>query len=60
MLRWSFAFLVLALVAALFGFGGIASGAASLAKILFVVFLVLWLLSFGIGLITGKNTRQLP
>jgi len=59
MLRWSFAFLVLALVAALFGFGGIASGAASLAKILFVVFLVLWLLSFGIGLITGKNNKSL-
>ena len=60
MLRWSFAFLVLALVAALFGFGGIAAGAASLAKVLFVVFLVLWLLSFGIGLITGKSARSLP
>jgi uncharacterized membrane protein YtjA (UPF0391 family) len=60
MLRWSFAFLVLALVAAFLGFGGVVTGAASLAKVLFVVFLVLWLLSFGIGLITGKNTKPLP
>lgn len=42
MLRWSFAFLVIALVAALFGFTNIAAGAADIARILFVVFLVIW------------------
>lgn len=41
MLKWAIAFLVLALVAAFFGFGGIASGAASIGQILFVGFLVL-------------------
>ncbi len=51
MLRWSLAFLVIALVAALFGFTGIAAGAASIAKILFFVFLVL----FVIALIAGSS-----
>ncbi len=45
MLYWALVFLVLALVAGLFGFGGIASTAVGIAKILFVVFLVLFLAS---------------
>ena len=43
MLRWTITFLVIALLAAIFGFGGIAAGAASIAKIIFIVFLVLFL-----------------
>ena len=41
MLYWALMFLVVALVAALFGFGGIASTATGIAQILFVVALVL-------------------
>ena len=41
MLHYAVVFLVIALIAALFGFGGIAAGAAEIAKILFVVFLIL-------------------
>lgn len=52
MLRWSFAFLILAVVAALFGFGGISSSAAGIAKILFFVFLVALLVS----VVTGRKT----
>ena len=37
MLYWSLMFLIVALVAAVFGFGGIASTAAGIAQILFVV-----------------------
>jgi uncharacterized membrane protein YtjA (UPF0391 family) len=40
MLRWALIFLVIALVAALFGFGGIAGTAAGIAKILFIGFLI--------------------
>jgi uncharacterized membrane protein YtjA (UPF0391 family) len=40
MLQWALAFFVIALIAALFGFGGIAAGAAGIAKILFFGFLV--------------------
>jgi uncharacterized membrane protein YtjA (UPF0391 family) len=46
MLRWAVVFLVVAIVAAVFGFGGIAATATGIAKILFWVFLVLFLLSF--------------
>lgn len=45
MLRWSAVFLVIALIAALFGFTGIAAGAASIAKILFFIFLGLFVLA---------------
>ena len=49
MLRWTVTFLIIALVAALFGFGGIAAGAASIAKVLFFIFLVLFALSLVFG-----------
>ncbi len=45
MLYWTGVFLVIALVAAILGFGVIAGAAAGIAKILFVVFLVLFVLS---------------
>jgi len=46
MLRWSAIFFVIAIVAAILGFGGIAEGAASIAKVLFGVFMLLFLLTF--------------
>jgi len=54
MLRWTVIFLVIAIIAAVFGFGGIAVGAASIAKILFFIFIVLFLLS----LIFGKSATR--
>jgi uncharacterized membrane protein YtjA (UPF0391 family) len=45
MLRWALIFFVVALVAALFGFGGIAVAAAGVAKILFYLFLILFLIT---------------
>lgn len=49
MLYWAAVFFVIALLAAIFGFGGIAASAAGVAKILFFVFLILALLSFIFG-----------
>jgi uncharacterized membrane protein YtjA (UPF0391 family) len=49
MLSWALAFLVLAIIAALFGFGGVAGTAMGAAKILFFVFLVLFLVSLIFG-----------
>ena len=49
MLYWTLVFLVVALIAGLFGFGGIASASAGIAKILFGVFIVLFLLSLVFG-----------
>lgn len=45
MLNWALTFLVLALVAALFGFGGVASTAAGISKFLFMLFAVLFVVS---------------
>jgi uncharacterized membrane protein YtjA (UPF0391 family) len=49
MLYWALVFLAVALVAALFGFGGVASTAAGFAKILFFIFLILFLVSLVFG-----------
>lgn len=50
MLYWSLVFLVVAIIAALFGFGLIASAAAGIAKILFFIFLVVFVISLVMGL----------
>lgn len=54
MLRYAAAFLIIALVAALFGFTGIAAGAVEIAKILFFVFLLLFVVSLVMGLMRRK------
>lgn len=43
MLGWALTFLVVALIAGVLGFGGIAAASTGIAQILFVVFLVLFL-----------------
>jgi len=45
MLNWALTFFLVALLAAVFGFTGIALAAAGVAKILFFLFLVLFLVS---------------
>ena len=51
MLNWALMFLLVALLAAVFGFTGIAVAAAGIAKLLFVLFLVLFLASLIVGLV---------
>ena len=51
MLYYAAVFLVVALVAALFGFGGIAVGAVEIAKILFFIFVILFVVSLVVGLL---------
>ena len=50
MLNWAITFFIIAIVAALFGFSGIASGVAEIAQLLFVFFLVLFAVSLLVGL----------
>jgi uncharacterized membrane protein YtjA (UPF0391 family) len=50
MLYWAGVFLVVALVAALFGFGGIAGTAIQFAQVLFFIFLVLFVISLVFGM----------
>jgi uncharacterized membrane protein YtjA (UPF0391 family) len=51
MLRYSLVFFVIALIAALLGFGGIAAGAVEIAKILFFIFAILAIASFVVSLL---------
>jgi uncharacterized membrane protein YtjA (UPF0391 family) len=55
MLRYAIIFFVIALVAAAFGFGGIAEGAASIAKFLFYIFVVLFVLTLLFGSMIFKK-----
>jgi uncharacterized membrane protein YtjA (UPF0391 family) len=49
MLSWSVFFLIIALAAALLGFSTIAGAAAGIAKTLFGIFLVLFVISLFLG-----------
>lgn len=49
MLRYSVIFLVIAIISAAFGFGGVASMASSIARVLFLIFLVLFVGSLVMG-----------
>jgi uncharacterized membrane protein YtjA (UPF0391 family) len=50
MLRWAIGFFIVALIAAAFGFLGIATAAVGIARLLFYVFLILFLVSLISGL----------
>jgi uncharacterized membrane protein YtjA (UPF0391 family) len=58
MLYYAVVFFIVALVAAFFGFFGLASGAASIAKLLFVGFLILAVITGVVHLFGGP--RRLP
>lgn len=49
MFSWAIAFFVIALIAAFLGFGGVAVSAAGIAKIIFVVALILAIVSLVAG-----------
>jgi uncharacterized membrane protein YtjA (UPF0391 family) len=53
MLNWTVNFLILAIVAAVFGFGGIAAGAVEMGRICFFLFIVLFLVS----LVKGRGIK---
>jgi uncharacterized membrane protein YtjA (UPF0391 family) len=56
MLGWAVTFLIVALVAAVFGFGGIAGTAVEIAKLIFFVAIVLFAISAVMGLLRGRST----
>ncbi|HKS89367.1 MAG TPA: DUF1328 domain-containing protein [Stellaceae bacterium] len=54
MLKLALFFLVVAIVAAIFGFSGIAAAAVGIAKILFFIFIALFVILLVIGLLIGS------
>jgi uncharacterized membrane protein YtjA (UPF0391 family) len=55
MFGWAITFLIVALIAAVFGFGGIAASAVEIAKIIFFVAIVLFVISAVVGLVRGRS-----
>jgi uncharacterized membrane protein YtjA (UPF0391 family) len=55
MLRWVLGFLVVAMVAGFLGFGGVAHASVQIAKTLFFVFLVFFLVALVWMLLTGRR-----
>jgi uncharacterized membrane protein YtjA (UPF0391 family) len=60
MLYWAIVFFLIAVVAAVFGFGGIAAGAATIAQVLFWIFLVVFLVSVVVGLARRGRSHHAP
>ena len=57
MLSWAIIFFVVALIAAVLGFGGIATASAGIAQILFFVFLVLFAIALVARAVRGRPPR---
>ena len=55
LLKWALAFLVISLIAAILGFGGIAADAADIARVLFFIFLAVCIALFVLGLTVFKS-----
>ena len=55
MLGWALTFLVIALIAAVLGFGGIAGFAVEIAKIIFFVAIILFVISAVFALVRGRS-----
>ena len=60
MLRWALIFLIVALVAAVLGFGSIAGAASGIAMILFWIFVFMCVVLFLAGILGGGTKRPLP
>ena len=58
MLGWALSFLIVAIIAAVFGFTGIAEAATDIARMLFFIFLVLFVLSLVFGLIRRRPASK--
>jgi uncharacterized membrane protein YtjA (UPF0391 family) len=57
MLGWALTFLVIALIAAVLGFGGIAGTAIEIAKIIFFVAIILFAIAAIVGFVRGRAPR---
>src|SRR5215471_17755301 len=58
LLKWALIMLVVSLVAALFGFTGLAAASADVARILFYIFLVIFLVLLVLGLVGARTPPE--
>jgi uncharacterized membrane protein YtjA (UPF0391 family) len=55
MLKWAVVFLIIAIIAGIFGFTGVEAASATIAKVLFGIFLFLFVGALAIGLFLGAK-----
>ena len=55
MLRWALGFLIVAIIAAMLGYGGVAQASAGIAKVLFFVFLAGFVITLVLGLAAARR-----
>lgn len=55
MLRYAITFFILAIIAAIFGFGGLAGSLESIARFLAMLFVVLFVISLIYSMLTGRR-----
>ncbi|MDC0718167.1 DUF1328 domain-containing protein [Nannocystis bainbridge] len=55
MLRWAVVFFIISIIAAVFGFGGVANAASDIAQVLFFIFIVIFAVMLVAGLVAGKK-----
>jgi uncharacterized membrane protein YtjA (UPF0391 family) len=55
MFGWVVTFLIVALIAGVLGFGGVAGASIEIAKIIFFIAIVLFLISAVVGLVRGRT-----
>ena len=60
LLKWALVFLVVSLIAALFGFGGIAQGSADVARVLFFIFVAICAVLFVMGAFVYRGVAGPP
>jgi uncharacterized membrane protein YtjA (UPF0391 family) len=57
MVRWAIIFFIIAIIAALFGFGGVSGAAAGIARVLFVGFLIITAIALVLGIGRGSAAK---
>ena len=58
MLSWALTFLVIAIIAGVLGFGGIAVMSANIAQVLFVVLIILFGAAVVVNVLNGRSPRR--
>ncbi|MFT4103393.1 MAG: DUF1328 domain-containing protein [Burkholderiaceae bacterium] len=55
MLSWAVTFFIIAIIAGIFGFGGIAASAVGIAKVLFFIAVAVFLVTGLMALVNGRK-----
>ena len=58
MLRWAATFFIIAIISAFFGFGGIANAATDIARVLFYIFIIGFVVTLIAGAAFGAKLRR--